>query len=102
MKIDDLQAEDLTARTSGSGNFDLKGEVKTQRVTINGAGNYTAPDLKSAEAEATISGAGNIEVWATDKLDVKVTGVGNVSYYGQPAVSQSITGGGSVKGLGSK
>ena len=94
------QADDLRATASGSGNYDLKGKVKSQTITISGVGNYTAGDLESSQAEVTVSGSGNVTLWVSEKLDIRVAGFGNVNYYGQPSVAQSITGGGGVKSLG--
>jgi hypothetical protein len=96
----DLAARNLTIKVSGSGNFDLAGQVDTQDITITGAGNYRASDLQSKEAQVAISGSGDVTVWATDSLDARITGFGNIRYYGNPSVSQSITGGGTVKGEG--
>jgi hypothetical protein len=101
MKFADLQAQNLRTMTSGSGNYDLKGKVESQNITITGMSHYSAGDLQSSEASVTISGSGDVTLWVKDKLDVTILGAGNVDYYGNPTVNQSITGGGKVKSLGS-
>jgi hypothetical protein len=100
IKIADLKAQNLRCESSGTGNFDLKGKVNSQTLTINGAGNYTAGDLESKEGTVTINGTGNVTMWTVDQLNVTINGFGSVNYYGSPRVSESITGGGSVKDLG--
>jgi len=100
IRIADLQAKSLRSEASGTGNFDLKGKVDSQTLTITGAGNYACGDLQSEEGTVTINGAGNVTIWTVEKLDITINGFGNVNYYGNPRVSQTITGGGGVKDLG--
>lgn len=100
--IDQLTAQTLKLNISGGGNCDLSGEVATQDISIDGAGKFSAEDLKSKEIEIQISGAGDATVWATDTLRVNISGVGHVGYYGDPEIHQSISGAATVMQLGDK
>lgn len=100
MKMMNVKLQNLRVTASGAGDFEIAGETDQQSVTISGVGSYNAPDLKSADADMRISGAGNMTLWVDNKLTINIAGFGNVNYYGLPSISQSISGGGSVKGLG--
>lgn len=87
---------DVSTSISGSGNVRLNGRTTNQNVRLSGAGNYRAFELPSAEATATLSGSGNIEVRAANTLRADLSGSGDVRYRGQPRVSSTVTGSGRV------
>lgn len=94
----DLDAPAVDAEMSGSGNINLSGMAKRFDCGLSGSGNISATDLKTEEASIRISGSGNADVFASEKLNVKVTGSGDVRYKGgAQQVSSNITGSGSVK-----
>jgi hypothetical protein len=96
----DLDAPAVEAEMSGSGNINLSGLAKRFEGGLSGSGNISAMDLKTEEATIRISGSGNADVFASEKLHVKVTGSGDVRYKGgAQQVSSNITGSGSVKKL---
>jgi len=47
--------------------------------------------------QVELSGAGDAQVFASVKLDVRVSGAADVKYKGNATVSQSVRGAGSVK-----
>ena len=53
--------------------------------------------LASDEARVSISGSGNAQVQAYQKLKVSIAGSGDVRYAGSPEVSSSVAGSGSVR-----
>ena len=91
-----VQTDSLSVSVSGSGEIEISGEAKEQKVVISGSANYEAENLNSRDASITISGSGNAVVAVSDKLDVQVSGSGNVEYIGSPQVTKSISGSGSV------
>lgn len=94
----DLDAPSVDAEMSGSGNINLSGQAKKFVGQISGSGDIRAMDLKTEETSIRISGSGNAEVFASEKLNVKVTGSGDVKYKGGvQQVTSNITGSGSVK-----
>jgi hypothetical protein len=102
IKIDSLTGTDLVVTVNGAGQVELAGQVKTQEITLNGLGNYVAPDLESQTATVRVPGAGSVTVWVLDTLDVTISGAGGVEYYGSPHVTQDISGVGSVTSRGDK
>jgi hypothetical protein len=102
IEIGSLNATDLVVTVNGAGNVRLAGQVGTQRIELNGLGNYDGPDLKSQAASVDINGAGNVTMWVLDTLDVTISAAGNVEYYGSPSVTQDISGVGKVTSQGDK
>lgn len=94
----DMNAPSVDAEMAGSGDINLSGQVKKFDGKLSGSGNIRAMDLKTEETTIRISGSGNADVYASEKLEVKVAGSGNVRYKGgvQEVISK-ITGSGSVK-----
>ncbi len=82
---------------SGSGKVELAGDAVLAEYTLNSSGRVDALNLEVPDADATITGSGNIFVWATDFLDATITGSGDIIYRGNPTVSTTITGSGSVR-----
>jgi hypothetical protein len=82
---------------SGSGKVELAGDAVLAEYTLNSSGRVDALNLEVPDVDATITGSGNIYVWATDFLDATITGSGDVIYRGSPSVSTTITGSGSVR-----
>ena len=82
---------------SGSGKVELAGDAVLAEYTLNSSGRVDALNLEVPDVDATITGSGNIFVWATDFLDATITGSGDIIYRGSPTVSTTITGSGSVR-----
>jgi len=99
--IRSLNADILVIDHTGVGKCELSGEVRRQEISLTGAGDYDAADLRSESVEVDISGLGKATVWATETLDIELTGAGSVHYYGNPRVTQNVSGLGRVRSLGS-
>lgn len=97
LAVEDLNAAVLTASISGSGEIAAAGEVGTQDIAVSGSGDFLGIELQSDDADVTVVGSGDVEVWASRKLTVTVTGSGDVSYRGAPEVSARVTGSGTVE-----
>ncbi|MHB8840217.1 MAG: head GIN domain-containing protein [Candidatus Aquicultor sp.] len=94
-----IEANELTSRSSGSTKFNMSGTVDRQEVDISGSGIYSAADLASKECRVSINGSGSCTVKVSTRLNVSISGSGDVSYIGNPSVSQSISGSGTVRKL---
>jgi hypothetical protein len=100
--INQLVTDSLAVNVSGAGNFSGEGETTDLKVSLSGAGNYDGEDLRSSQAEVTITGLGRVVTWVTDALDVTISGTGGVDYYGSPEVQQQVSGLGKVTDRGDK
>ena len=85
-----LIAQSLDVDLRGLGRIELDGQVEEQRVSINGPGRYKAHNLKSQSARVSLKGLGRADVWAVDRLDVKVRGLGHVGVRGVPKIRKDI------------
>lgn len=95
----EVDAPEISASSSGSGDIELKGQTKTFKGDVTGSGNIHALDLKTEETSVKIVGSGDAEVFASVKLEIHVSGSGDIRYKGNAQVDSHIAGSGSVKKL---
>jgi len=100
--VSGLEASDLDARISGSGDIRLAGKVNCQTISISGSGNYRAGDCESQNTTVHVSGSGDATIWARGALEAHVSGSGDIGYFGSPQVNSHVSGSGSVHSLGNK
>lgn len=97
VKINDANSNDLKIQSTGASSVDAAGKTKTVTISSTGAGNVDTSKLTAEKARVDVSGAANVDVYASDQLDVSISGVGSVSYAGNPkTVNKSISGIGTV------
>ena len=89
----------LTVRLSGAGSMTASGTARLFKAKVSGAGDIDATKLETADADVQISGAGDISLWATDKLKARVSGAGDVKYRGSPSIDKKASGAGSISAL---
>jgi hypothetical protein len=94
--LNEIMYQDLNISLEGLGEILLEGEVQSQDVDLSGLGTFKAEDLRSREANVTVSGAGTARIWAEEELNATLTGAGSILYKGQPVVKKSITGLGTI------
>jgi len=100
--IEALLAQNLSVNVAGTGTVTIGGQVETQTINIDGAGNYQAGDLQTRNTEIQIDGLGNGTIWAEESLDITINGGGSLNYYGSPSVTQDINGLGDISNRGEK
>jgi hypothetical protein len=67
------------------------------QIHISGSGDADFRNLKAENSDIHIAGSGNVWVFASLKLDVRVAGGGDVHYYGNPTdIKQKIAGSGNL------
>jgi hypothetical protein len=82
---------------SGASQTTLRGTVGKFEVDSSGASDLNARELTAHTVDVDLSGAGDAEVYATDRLDADVSGAGSVRYYGETKqVYQDVSGAGVV------
>ena len=92
----ELNASKVDSEIAGSGNIKVKGVSREFEGGIYGSGNIRAVNLQTENAKIDIAGSGNVEIFASNKLDVSVAGSGEVKHKGTAQVNAKITGSGSV------
>ncbi|MBW1655687.1 head GIN domain-containing protein [Flavobacterium quisquiliarum] len=113
---DKIKSDNLTAKLSGSGNFDLniesndfdlalsgsgnatlKGTTNSFTSKISGSGNINASELKSKIVDANISGSGNSKITCNESITARVSGSGKIKYLGNPEKRDvKVSGSGSI------
>ena len=92
-----VKNDQLTISWQGAGRIEAAGETKFIDISSTGAGKLDTSRLRAERAKVSVTGAAQIDVYASQQLDVTVSGVGQVTYHGNPGVvNKSVTGFGSV------
>lgn len=97
LRIDAIDADELTVSGAGAIKAEIAGRVGTQRIAMSGAGVYRAPELRSQDASVAVSGAGKAVVNASRTLKVDISGAGSVEYLGDPKVTEQVSGAGKIR-----
>jgi hypothetical protein len=90
----------MDVTVSGTGGVEAQGVAETLKVAVSGMGEFRGEALESADAEASISGAGKIGVCASTTLDATISGAGTIEYSGEPQVTERVSGLGKVERRG--
>lgn len=93
-----LKVNHLNAKAISGGIVELSGTSTSQEISINSGGIFEGRDLKTKDTVVSITAAGEAEVYASDKVDIKITAGGNVKVYGNPSdVKQNSLAGGTIE-----
>ncbi|MGI4803686.1 MAG: head GIN domain-containing protein [Janthinobacterium lividum] len=94
-----INAKTVAVSISGSGDFKISGKAEESTVGISGSGDFNAGNLMTKSTAIRVSGSGDANVYASEKLDAVVNGSGDVHYGGHPkSVSKSAHGSGDISG----
>ncbi|XOV82033.1 MAG: GIN domain-containing protein [bacterium] len=94
--IERVLIDDLVIVGSGNTIFVLSGVVQNQLIELAGLGSFHGAALQSDTSHINIQGAGKVDVWARELLQVSVLGAARVRYDGSPWIYQQIQGSGAV------
>ena len=87
-----LEAKELKMRANGASEVDLKGSADTAFFDMSGSSDADADDLVVQSAEAELSGASDLSVYAQQSLTVKASGASDIKYKGSPILKTRISG----------
>ena len=90
----------FTLRVSGASEVSATGIADHVRLDLSGASRCRAPDLRTREATAHLSGASYARVRASDSLVVNASGASVVEYLGDPVLVANVSGGSFVRRAG--
>ncbi len=97
LRIDAIDAEELTVSGAGAVKAEVAGRVGSQKIAMSGAGVYRAAELQSDHASVAVSGAGKAVVNASKTLKVDISGAGSIEYLGDPKVTERVSGAGKIR-----
>ncbi len=83
----ELQVKNLNIRQSGASDLLLKGSVEHIGVKLSGASDLNAIDLMSGICIAEVSGASDMQIAVSQKLNAIVSGASEFQYSGKPALA---------------
>jgi hypothetical protein len=90
-----IAAKNFALTMSGAGDVKLVGTCDSLTVAMSGAGDFDGDVFKCKSVNATVSGVGDMTVYASDAITGSVTGVGDLTIYGNPKVRNT-----KVSGMG--
>lgn len=79
-----LTVKNARASITGSGDIELRGSTKDFDCKVTGSGDISAFDFKSETVSATVTGSGDIQVYASEEIKAKIPGSGDIEYKGNP------------------
>ena len=94
-----ILVDDLVIVGQGNTTFVLSGVVQHQLIEIAGLGRFHGAALQSETSHISVHGAGQVDVWARELLQVNVFGTAKVRYDGSPWIHQQIQGSGAITRL---
>ena len=81
----------------GSGEIDASGTADSLEIDIPGSGAAYLDSLSAREAQADVSGSGEVSLKATSSLKASISGSGEISYVGHPRhLSKDVSGNGTI------
>lgn len=80
----EVYAKNISADGSSSGDITLSGETDKLNVEMSSAGDLNAFNLKTRQADVSVSSAGDADVYVTEKIIARASSAGDISYKGDP------------------
>lgn len=90
-----LKVNHVKIKAVTGGVVQTSGLTNSQEITLNTGGIYEGRELKSEDAVVSITAAGEAELFASNKVKIRVTAGGDVTVFGNPSQvdKKSIAGG---------
>jgi hypothetical protein len=80
----EVKVEDLDIDISSSGDITLRGETDKLRADLSSAGDLNAYELRSREADISVSSAGDADVYVSERMTARASSAGDINYKGDP------------------
>ena len=93
-----LAVENTKVKAVTGGSIQVSGVSTNQEVILNTGGIFEGRELETMRTKIGITAAGEVEVNASDRVEVRVTAGGDVSIYGNPKeISEKRIAGGRIR-----
>jgi hypothetical protein len=94
----EITANTIDADITGSGDIEVRGNTTSLEVSVKGSGDFNGAGLRSQNTDATVSGSGDVTVYASKYLKARVSGSGGIKYDGNPEKTDTkVSGSGSIR-----
>ena len=84
-----LTVKTLEAIITGSGDMRLSGNAQNSTVTLVSSGDFIARNLLTISSAVRVSGSGDAEINASDRVDASIRGSGDIRYTGTAKIVNS-------------
>ena len=81
-RFEGITADDFWVEVEGASNMRLVGTCGSIKIRMAGASNIEADDLKCKNADIRLEGVGNIEAYASERVNARLEGMGNIDVSG--------------------
>ncbi len=96
----EVRAKQVKAGSSSSGDITLKGSADKLSASLSSAGSLKAHDFKVREADVSVSSAGDVMIYVTERLRARASSAGSIRYKGNPKyVDAHSSSAGSIRGF---
>jgi hypothetical protein len=96
LRASGVAGQQLEAAVVGSGDLRVSGEVTLLEAKVIGSGNLELYELRAREVSVKVTGSGDAQVNAVERLQAQITGSGDIRYRGSPKSDARITGSGEI------
>ena len=80
----EVHAKKIDIDISSSGDISVTGETDVLRADLSSAGDLNAYELRSREADVSVSSAGDADVYASERITARASSAGDINYKGDP------------------
>jgi citrate lyase gamma subunit len=80
----EVNSKEIEIDISSSGDITLTGETDILKADLSSAGDLNAYDLKSREADISVSSAGDADIYVTERIRARASSAGDINYKGNP------------------
>jgi len=80
----EVHSKDLSVDISSSGDVNISGESDKLNADLSSAGDLNAFDLKTREAEVSVSSAGDADINVSERMTARASSAGDINYIGNP------------------
>jgi hypothetical protein len=95
--LTDIDSKRLDINYKGAGRLAASGRVQDLKLEARGVGEVDVKDLIAQDASVDFEGVGDVQIYASRRLDIMVGGMGNLTYYGKPhTINKSAAGFGNI------
>ena len=81
-----LDVDQAKIKSVSGGIIEASGLAKYQEINLNSGGIFEGKNLKTQRTKIGILAAGEADIYASEKVDVKITAGGDVYIYGEPEI----------------
>ena len=96
IRVDNIEADFVSAESSASGSLFVNGDAGELTVELSASGDYDGADLRVEDAEVRLTASGDADVFATGRVTGRLSSSGDLTVRGGADVDVTTSGSGDV------